>query len=204
MAFPRASAQDLTLTVLVAYANTHASTAEIAQQIADRLRKSGFRGALRPVDRIDSLQPYRAVVIGSALHNQDWLPDAAEFLSKFAGELSTRPVWLFSSCPSDDTSSSLGTTEAAPIASERPESAAVVHARKAIRIRDHRQFVGDFERGGWESLGDLFSKVCGGLPADPRDFRDINEWASGIARELQAIDGKRERRRLHMSVRGRR
>jgi len=191
------------LTVLVAYASAHASTAEIAQQIADRLIKSGFGGTVRPVDQVDSLQPYRAVVIGSAVQHQAWLPEAAEFLSKFSGELATVPVWLFSSHSIDESHRSFGTRMAARIRRSRPECAAVAHARESIQIRDHRHFTGEFSRGGWALLGDLFAKVCGGLPGDPRDFREINEWAGGIARELQATDRKRERRRLHMSVRGR-
>ena len=191
------------MTVLVAYASAHASTAEIAQQIADRLKKSGFGGMVRPVDELVSLQPYRAVVIGSAVHNQAWLPEAADFLSKFSVELASLPVWLFSSHSLDESRSSFGAKLAARIRRSRPECAAVAHARASMNIRDHRHFAGEFARGGWDLLGDLFAKVCGGLPGDPRDFREINEWASGIARELQATDRKRERRRLHMSVRGR-
>lgn len=191
------------MTVLVAYASARASTAEIAQQIADRLLKSGFGGVVHPVEQVDSLQPYRAVVIGSALHDQDWLPEAADFVSRFAGELAKLPVWLFSSYPHDATNRGLGMRVAARIRRARPECAAVATARAAIQVRDHRHFAGDFARGGWDLLGDLFAKVCGGLPGDARDFRDINEWAAGIARELQAIDRVRERRRLHMSVRGR-
>jgi len=191
------------MTILVAYASLHASTAEIARQIADRLMKSGFAAVARPVNQVDSLQPYQAVVLGSAVHNQAWLPEAADFLTKFANELTKRPVWLFSTCSVGETSSFFGPKLTALIRRARHESAAVASARDAIHFRDHHYFAGAFERGGWSLLGDLFLKVCGGSPGDHRDWRDINEWAAGIARELQGVDRIKERRRLHVSVRGR-
>lgn len=191
------------MTVLVAYASAHASTAGIAQQIADRLLKSGFAAVARPVTQINDLQPYQAVVLGSAIHNQAWLPEAADFLSKHAGELVKLPVWLFSACSVGETSSFFGPHVTAQIRRKRHECAAVADARAAIHFRDHRHFAGAFARGNWSLLGDLFLKICGASPGDHRDWHDINEWADGIARELQGIDRVRERRRLHLSVRGR-
>jgi menaquinone-dependent protoporphyrinogen oxidase len=198
-----AIAQECTLTVLVAYASAHGSTAEVAQQLADRLLKSGLGAVARPVGQIENLRPYQSVVIGSAVHNQAWLPEAAAFLHRFGGELAKRPVWLFSTYSVGETSSFFGPKVAAPVRRSRHESEAVASARGLIHVRDHRHFAGVFQRGGWSPLGDLFVRVCGGLPADHRDWRDINDWAAGIARELQTIDHVRERRRLHVSVRGR-
>src|SRR6478609_4449733 len=191
------------MTVLVAYASVHASTAEIAQQIADRFGKSGLAAVVHPVDQVDSLQPYQAVVLGSAVHNQAWLPEAANFLTRFSDQLAKRPVWLFSTCSVGETSSFFGPRVTALIRSTRHEFADVADARGTIHFRDHHYFAGAFERGSWSFLGDLFLKVCGGAPGDHRDWRDVNEWADRIARELQGIDRAQERRRLHLSVRGR-
>ena len=191
------------MTVLVAYASAHGSTAGIALQIADRLLKSGFAAVARPVAQITDLQPYQAVVLGSAIHDQAWLPEAAEFLSRHQHELAKLPVWLFSACSVGESNSFFGPKVTALIRRARHECSAVAAARDTIHFRNHRYFTGAFERGGWSLLGDLFLKVCGGSPGDHRDWRDINEWAAGIARELQGIDRVKERRRLHLSVRGR-
>ncbi len=184
------------MTVLVAYASAHSSASRIAQQIADRLLKSGFAAAARPVGDIVSLQPYRAVVLGSHVRQQVWLPEAAEFLHRFVGQFAKLPVWLFSSGSSDETSPK------GAIRRTGHESQALTGAPAAIRFRDQRHFAGAFERAGSNPFFDLFSKVCGGSPADKRDWREINEWAASIARELQGIDHVKERRRLHLSVRG--
>jgi len=176
------------VTVLVAYESAHASAAGIAQQIADRLLKSGLSAVARPVDQIESLRPFRAVVLGSAVHEQKWPCAAAAFLNEFEAELANVPVWLFSTCPAAETA---GNSE--------PKVSALSHA---IQIRNHRHFEGEFERGSWCSLADLFFKMCGGPSADQRAWRDVNDWTAGIARELQSLDHARERRRLHLSVRG--
>jgi menaquinone-dependent protoporphyrinogen oxidase len=191
------------MTILVAYASLHASTAEIARQIADRLMKAGFAAVARPANQVDNLQPYQAVVLGSAVQDQAWLPEAAHFLTQFASELTKRPVWLFSTCAVGETTGLLGPIVTAPVPRTRHESAAVAAARDSVHFRDHHYFAGAFERGGWSLLGDLFFKVCGGSPGDDRDWRDINEWAARIAQELQGADRIKERRRLHVSVRGR-
>jgi len=191
------------VTVLVAYASARASTAGIALQIADRLLKSGFATIARPVAQVHDLKPYQAVVLGSAVHDQAWLPEAANFLHEHEHELAKLPVWLFSTCSVGDSSSFFSPKISALIRRSRHECTAVADARAAIHFRDHRHFAGAFERGSWSLLGDLFLKVCGAAPGDHRDWRDINEWAAGIARELQGIDRIKERRRLHVSVRGR-
>jgi len=39
---------------------------------------------------------YDAVVLGSAIHNQDWLAGSTDFVQRNLGTLAGRPVWLFS------------------------------------------------------------------------------------------------------------
>ncbi|HEY3254976.1 MAG TPA: flavodoxin domain-containing protein, partial [Polyangiaceae bacterium] len=178
-------------------------SAEIARQIADRLLKSGLAAVVRPVAPIDSVERYRAVILGSAGHDRQWRPELAQFLRRFSDELSHVPVWLFSTGSSNETRDHFDPRVSESVPGAGPESALVARARDVIVFRNHRRFAGEFQRSGWSLLGDLFLKVCGGSNPDDRDWRDINEWADRIARELQAIDHVRERRRLHLSVRGR-
>src|SRR5690242_10999706 len=84
------------MATLVIYASEHGSTREIAERICGRLRAAGLEADLRPVDQVTDLAGYGAFVIGSAIHNQAWLPQAAEFAQRHGQELTGRPVWLFS------------------------------------------------------------------------------------------------------------
>lgn len=83
------------MTVLIAYASDQGSTAEIAQHMASRLAMTLDAVQCRSVEEVDSVSGYEAVVLGSAIHNQAWLPAAAEFLSRLAPGLAQRPVWVF-------------------------------------------------------------------------------------------------------------
>ncbi|HYP76798.1 MAG TPA: flavodoxin domain-containing protein [Polyangiaceae bacterium] len=167
------------MSVLIAYAGASASTVEIARQLADRLVKAGFTALVRPIEQVESVRPYRAVLLGSELREQALLPELGQFLSRFSAPLSALPVWSFSNAE-------LG----APIPTFH-------------RVREHRHFSGSFQRSGTRRLGDLFLKICGGSSGDHRDWRQVNAWAADITRELQHIDHLKERRRLHLSVRGR-
>ncbi|MEI9941875.1 MAG: flavodoxin domain-containing protein [Pseudomonadota bacterium] len=189
------------MSVLIAHLNARSPSAEIAEQIADRLLKAGFTAVVRPIDQIESIQLYQALVFGGAVHDQQWLPEAAGFLRRFSDELARLPVWLFSTC-SDSETSAVEPQIATLVQRTCHERAAAIGSREHSGFRDHRHFDGAFARGGWSQLGDLFLKICGGSPNDRRDWHDVNEWAAAIARELQAIDHVRERRRLHLSVRG--
>ena len=186
------------MSVLIAHTIARQSSVEIAQQIADRLVKSGFAVSVRPVQKVESIQAGQPVVLGNAFYEQEWLPDAFEFIRKFSVELARSPVWLFSDGPKGGSFASPKVVSLVPHDTNRRAGVA-----GDTIARDHRYFSGEFERGTWSLLGDLFSKVCGGAPADRRDWREINAWAAEIAGELQRVDHLKERRRLHLSVRGR-
>ena len=66
--------------VLVGYASAYGSTKGIAQEIGDRLIHTGLHADIRPVDEIDAVDAYDAAVVGSAIHNMAWLPEAASFV----------------------------------------------------------------------------------------------------------------------------
>lgn len=188
------------MSVLIGYTSATWSSVEIAQQLADRLMKAGVAAVVRPIDSIESLRPYQAIVLGSALDDQDWLPGAAEFLRKFSEDLARLPLWLFSAGSVKELGSPFDSRIAALLGHP---CAPAGKAQDRVQFRGHRHFAGTFERSAWSLLSDLFLKICGGTPDDRRDWHAINEWASEIAREVQALDHLRERRRLHLSVRGR-
>jgi menaquinone-dependent protoporphyrinogen oxidase len=83
--------------VLVAYASKYGSTKEIAEHIALILRGEGLAVDVKDAETVSSLQVYHAVVVGSALYFDNWLPAARELLESFQDELTSKSVWLFSS-----------------------------------------------------------------------------------------------------------
>jgi len=185
------------MSVLIAYASARPSTTEIAEQIADRLVKSGFAVVVRPAEQVESIESYRLVVLGSDAYNRKRLLEASNFLSRFAEELARISLLMFSTGRDAETSS-FGRQFAA-LVDDKPGE----RASDSTHLLAHRHFAGTFERRDWSLLRDLFFKVCGRTPGDLRDWRDVNAWAADIARELQRVDHLKERRRLHLSVRGR-
>ena len=83
--------------VLVGYGTKHGATAEIARVIADTLRVAGLQVDVQRARRVRSLEPYRAVVLGSAVYSGRWRRDAVRLLRR--PQLKAREVWLFSSGP---------------------------------------------------------------------------------------------------------
>jgi menaquinone-dependent protoporphyrinogen oxidase len=164
--------------VLVTVASRHGSTAEIAEEIGQVLT-----GALRdrdplaevevlPVERVDSLDGYAAVVLGSAVYLGRWLPPARAFAEAHAAELRKVPVWLFSSGPVGD--------PLKPI--EEPADGRT--AARSIGAREHRVLPGRLDR---HRLRLAERAVAGAVRVADGDFRDwpgIEEWACGIADAL--------------------
>jgi len=86
--------------ILVAYASKHNSTAEIANAIGEVIQESNTSQiAIVPVETVEDITPYDAVILGSAVYAGQWQSNAADFLKKHETELANRPVWLFSSGP---------------------------------------------------------------------------------------------------------
>src|SRR5581483_9041305 len=85
-----------TMSVLVTYATAFGSTREIAERVGEVIGKWVPSAVVRPVDEMDTVAGYDAIVVGSAVHNQVWLPEAREFVRRNAADLSDRPVWTFS------------------------------------------------------------------------------------------------------------
>lgn len=84
--------------ILVTYASRAGSTAGVAEAIGKTLAEKGFAVDVLPMLDVSSLTPYRAVVAGSAIHGQKWLPEAMKFLSDHRTELSSLPFASFMVC----------------------------------------------------------------------------------------------------------
>ncbi|GHB89541.1 flavodoxin domain-containing protein [Streptomyces umbrinus] len=158
--------------VLVAYGTTNGSTAQIAEAVAEVLRKEGFTADVSPAGTVADMTPYEAVVVGGGLYAGRWHKDARRFVRRHRRALAERPLWLFSSGPLDAT------------ASERdiPPVPGVRKAMTRLDARGHVTFGGCLEEG---AKGFIARKiVSSGKGGDFRNFPEIETWAARVADEL--------------------
>lgn len=80
--------------ILVAYATNAGSTAEIAATVADTLYKAGHIVGTHPIDKVDGLSAYDAVVIGAPMIF-GWHVAARRFVRRNQAELSGKKVAYF-------------------------------------------------------------------------------------------------------------
>jgi menaquinone-dependent protoporphyrinogen oxidase len=84
--------------ILVTYASRAGSTAGVAEAIGRTLVEKGLTVDVLPMETVKDLAPYRAVVAGSAIRGQKWLPEAMRFLNDHRSELSRKPSAAFMVC----------------------------------------------------------------------------------------------------------
>lgn len=172
------------MVVLVGYASAHGATQGIAERIAARLAEQGHRAEVLPLNQVDDITGFDALVLGSAIHNQLWLPEATDFVRRNLEALARRPVWLFSVGMLGDRGSTFAPALARLLRVLRKDRKETAEFRDVLRPRDHRAFVGAIERDQLSLVGHLNFKVMGGRYGDHRNWQEIDAWADGIARDL--------------------
>lgn len=182
--------------VLVVYASRHGGTAGIAERIAEVLRAKGTDVVLQDAARQPDAAGFDAVIVGSGVYMGSWLKDATDWLELHATELSTRPVWLFSSGPlpgstketqgADAVTDALGPSDGPGSGGRKKVDALAA----AVHARGHAVFQGAFDPNeGPKALSERFVRM---MPAAKRilpagDFRQwdvIEGWARGVAAEI--------------------
>jgi menaquinone-dependent protoporphyrinogen oxidase len=157
------------MNVLVAFASKHGATAEIAEAIAGRLRASGLSVDCREAGDVTSIEPYDAVVLGSAVYAGRWLPEARAFAERHADELAERPTWLFSSGPIGDP----------PHPAEPP---ALDGLEKRVHARAHRVLGGRLRRSDLSLPERAVVRVVKAPVGDYRDWDAVAAFAEEIIR----------------------
>jgi len=84
--------------ILVTYATRTGSTHGVAEAITKTLIERGAKVELLPMQVVNDLAPYSAVVAGSAIQNRQWLPEAMQFLQTNRAVLTQKPVATFTLC----------------------------------------------------------------------------------------------------------
>ncbi|TDO58802.1 menaquinone-dependent protoporphyrinogen oxidase [Kribbella sp. VKM Ac-2571] len=154
--------------VLVTYATKMGATASIAGAIGAELRAAGLQVDVHEIEAVQAVTPYDAVVLGSAIYQGRWLPEAVRFLRRHERQLRTRQVWLFHSGP-------IGAARD----QEQPVPPDVSRLARAFQAPPIKTFAGDLQADAVLHDHDLERLV-----GDSRDWRDIRTWSHRIAAAL--------------------
>ncbi|MDX8141410.1 flavodoxin domain-containing protein [Lentzea sp. NBC_00516] len=159
--------------ILVAYATKMGSTREIAEAIAERIRSAAHEVTVQEAALVQSVAPYKAIVVGSALYAGRWHREAVKLLKRNEELLSRRPVWLFHSGP-------LG-------AELTPQRAPKVVRELAARIGADEPVTFGGRLTPETAVGFIAKKMARGeMAGDFRDWDKIALWANMIAERLVA------------------
>ena len=172
--------------ILIAFATCHGSTEGVAERIGQRIQASGINAEVHPVTEVTDPGRYDAVILGSAVHNMKWLPEASRFAQRNAALLQQRPTWLFSVSSIGDQESFISPRVARVLRAMKKETPEITALRSAIHPRGHRNFAGAIARADWSAAGSAFLRIMGGRYGDHRNWTAIDDWAARIAADLAA------------------
>jgi menaquinone-dependent protoporphyrinogen oxidase len=175
--------------VLVAVASKHGATEEIARAIGRWLERHELEVDVRKAEDVADLDPYGAVVLGSAVYMGRWLEPARAFAERHAADLATRPTWLFSSGP-------LG----APPTPDPDKAVQIDELMALTRARDHRIFPGRLDRRLLSLPARAVVRTVHAPYGDFRDWAAIGDWADGIGDALEVIRLARLRNRHSLTA----
>ena len=159
------------MNVLVCVASKHGSTKEIAEAIGRQLSEAGLTVNVNDVGEVSDLAQYDAVILGSAVYMGNWLESARQLATEHAGDLLSRPTWLFSSGPTGD-----------PPRPSADKAVSIDPIIAAVTPRDHRLFAGKLDR---HQLSFPERALVTAIRAAEGDFRDWDEIATRAA-EIEA------------------
>jgi menaquinone-dependent protoporphyrinogen oxidase len=161
------------MTVLVAFASKHGATEEIARSIGEVLDAQGLNVEVKRMEEVDTVLPYDAFVLGSAIYMGNWLHEARSFVDDHREVLALRPTWLFSSGP-------IGT----PPDETKSEPLGIPKLVSTTQASGHQLFGGKLDKA---ELGLAERALAGALRVPAGDYREwavVAAWATAIARTL--------------------
>jgi len=161
-----------TRSILLAYATRYGSTQEVAETIAASLRQAGLEVDIQPMQEVQRLDNYDAVVLGAAIYNTRWHPDAHQFLSQHQEALRQRPVAIFALGP-------LSTGDAA-IRRSRRQLDKELEKYPWLKPVAVEMFVGKMDPA---KLG-FFERLMS-TASDHRAWEAIRAWANALPAQLQ-------------------
>jgi menaquinone-dependent protoporphyrinogen oxidase len=166
--------------ILVTYATFTGSTAGVAEAIGKTLTEAGAQVDVLPMNAVQDLSGYSAVIAGSAIHGKQWLPEAMAWLESHRTELARKPFASFLVCITmsmKNESYRAGVKEwLEPVRRlVKPVSegyfAGILDISKVPTLKDRLMFRISVAMGVWKE-------------GDHRDWNAVHAWASDLAAKL--------------------
>jgi len=176
--------------ILVTYASGYGSTAEVAQEIAKCLSETGATATIHQLPFVENLDQFDAVIIGSPIRYDRWMPDARNFVITNQELLSNLPIAFFFNCLTlvrlTDETKRKANQYADKLFALSPQV-------KPISVG---QFAGVLDYSKMPFFLSLVFKIFGsimGLPeGDYRDWSAIHRWTQDVAikfsENMESID----------------
>lgn len=156
---------------LVTWSSRRGGTEGIGRIVADAIQTYGLDAVAAPIDQIDRLESFDAVIIGGALYANHWPHKLRTFVSRHVAQLRKVPVWFFSSGPLGDAADD----QAIPA----PTQVAILAER--IGAKGHVTFGG---RLAPDATGFPASAMARKKSGDWRNPNRIREWAAELAAQI--------------------
>jgi menaquinone-dependent protoporphyrinogen oxidase len=157
--------------VLIVYASKRGSTEQVARRIGEVLRAEGLSTTIESAEAVESLDGFRAVVLGGSLYMGRWHKQATRFLHRHRKALATLPVAVFALGPGKDTPEDF--------AQSRQQLDRALEKEPGVQPRAVAVFGGVVDP---DRLRFPFNRMP---KADLRDWSAIFGWAKSL---LEALD----------------
>lgn len=159
--------------VLVAYATKMGSTGTMAAVIGSELRAAGHQVDVHEVGAVLAVSEYDAVIVGSAIYQGRWRPEAVRFLRDHERQLRNRRVWLFHSGP-------IGRSKS----QDQPSPPDVARLARLIEAAPVKTFAGELQADAITARLSHRAELDH-LIGDSRDWPRIRAWSREVATALQ-------------------
>lgn len=165
--------------IAIIYATAQGSTRDIAEFIGAELTERGATVELSDFEHAPELSRFDGIILGSAVHNRDFLPAATAFIRTHRDELRKSDVWMFSV--------GLGPALRGPIGRRIGNTVPnkIAGLCRAVSPWDYRPFAGHYERAGVSLQARvLYRLMGGGRYGDLRNWHAIRTWSTMVAQSL--------------------
>ncbi|WLP90616.1 flavodoxin domain-containing protein [Gordonia sp. NB41Y] len=166
--------------LLILYATDHGSTTGIAERLAADRKRHGDQVTVARLRETSHLDDYDGVIVGSAIHNGQWLPEATHAVDRLSSQWGDKPLWAFSVGSIGATTSFFGEKRTKAVRSRMGEPKAVATLRHTGHVQDAHRFAGAIAPGDWPGAGRVMFRVMGGHYGDARDWDEVDAWAESI------------------------
>lgn len=168
--------------ILITYASGFGTTRDVAEAIGEVLCQGGASVEIKWIQNVTDIKNYDAVIIGSAIQYDRWMPEARNFVTAYQTILSQIPVAFFFTCLTLSRRT------------EKTERLAMGYSDKLFALSplvkpvSVGRFAGvlDYSKlsPGFRFIAKVLFKFLGVQEGDYRDWQAIRNWTEDVRREL--------------------